>query len=412
MLVVALLAGFLLWADFYSRVIGPGLTFGEYPTSTYWVAPRLVLEGRGAQLYDVEAFGDAAQELGARRDRGFIPNAPIAVLPLLPFGLLAQVDAYAAWTLFGLAALVTAVAILLRSLRAPPLAAVSAFALVPIFQPLRENFGLGQAFAFVLLALALAARATTRIGHGQAMGGMALSMATILKAYYGVIALFGSFVVGRGREIAVAAAVVGVAIAASLPIVGWGGWLVWIETSLAWRARPETTVTAYQTLHSLFGHLFRFDADWNPAPLANVPLVADLLWYLAVGALLTISAAVVRRARSSAGAPSPARRMMPVALFVPLAIVASPIAEDYHYLLTLLPIAVLIVALLVERPAWPLWLALVAALALLGPAWPFNRQPVDGVVVLFFYPRLYGALLLWLALLTLLIHPPARDDCA
>jgi hypothetical protein len=145
----------------------------------------------------------------------------------------------------------------------------------------------------------------------------------------------------------------------------------------------------------LFGHLLRYEPAWNPAPVADLPLLEDALFYLSAGALLVISAAAI--ARCSAATP-----VLSLALLVPVAVLVSPIAEDYHYVLMLLPM-VAAAALLIRapRPGWMAWLLFIGALVLLVPPWPFEQHPVEGWAALLYYPRVYGALLLWAALLVL-----------
>ena len=94
---------------------------------------------------------------------------------------------------------------------------------------------------------------------------------------------------------------------------------------------PGVTVTAYQTLTSLFGHLFRYEPIFNPTPVTDAPLLENVLFYASAGALVLISVTTIAR-RSSPSLP------LPIALLVPVAILVSPIAEDYHYVLMLFPI--------------------------------------------------------------------------
>ncbi len=396
--------GLLLWADFYVQVLGPALQAEHFPTSTYWVAPRLVLDGRADLLYDVEAFGDAAEELGAFRDRGFIPNAPTGVLPLLPFGMLPEAAAYTLWTLLGIAGVLLPWSCWCAPSSRRPSQLLGVVAVLPLFQPLRWNFVVGQEFAFVLLALVGAAVGRGARWRDSVAAGVGYGAVAILKLYYGLALLVPAVVQRRRRVVGVAAAVIVVAVVLSTLIVGIEGWRVWIETSLGWRSRPETTVTAYQTLNSLFGHLFRFEPGWNEGPVIDAPLLAEALWWLSVATLGIVSLVAVRRmpVESATRSGNGARSLLPVAIFVPVALVASPIAEDYHYVLALLPLIVGGALLVHARPSGRLpWLCFVGAVLLLAPPWPFNVQPIDGWWALLFYPRVYGGLLLWLALLAL-----------
>jgi hypothetical protein len=275
-------------------------------------------------------------------------------------------------------------------------------AALPLFHPLRANIAAGQVYSFVLLALVIAAVLGARRHAGADMrAGMALGFVVILKINYGLVMLLAPFLRQRWRVIAAAGIVFAIAAVLSMLIVDPGLWAEWLASVLAWRSRPETTVTAYQTLHSLFGHLLRHEPTWNPSPVLYAPVLADLLWIAAGATLGLTSVAAIVRAGEPAG--SRIRALLPLAMLVPVAIIVSPIAEDHHYLLTLFPLLVGGAILAGERPRrWAPWIAFAAALLLLGPAWPFNRQPVEGWWALLFYPRVYGALALWVLLLSLI----------
>ncbi len=401
LLVIAAL-GVVIWLQFVMAVVQPTIDSGRYPTSAYWVAPRLVLEGRAAELYDPEAFGRAAIELGAYFDLGLSLAVPPHILPLLPFGLLAQREAFALWTVLSLASLVAAGALLLRRLSVPGLVALTVLALVPLFQPVRHNFGFGQAYTFLLLALTVAALPHRAAMRDAMSAGIALAGAAIVKISYGAVAMAATLIGGRPRAAVVAVALTAAAVLASLAIVGVYDARVWFETLLGWRQRPETSVTAYQTLHSLFSHLFRFDATWNPQPVIHAPLLAEALWWLSAAVLGVVSVVCLRRSARSWGESGRLESaVLPISLIVPAAILVSPVAEDYHYVQTLLSFIVGGWIVSREQRPIPALALLVAALLLIGLPLPFNQQPPGGWWALLFYPRVYGAICLWLSLVLL-----------
>ena len=95
------------------------------------------------------------------------------------------------------------------------------------------------------------------------------------------------------------------------------------------------TVTAYQTIPSALAHLFRADPQWNPDP------VADLPWLALSGAL---AAGVCLLAVTLWRAASHEHRLAGIAASVVLAVMFSPVAEQYHYLLIVPAIAVAVEA--------------------------------------------------------------------
>jgi hypothetical protein len=426
------LIALLTWTELLLRVLVPALARGSWQTSAYWVAPRLAWDGAVALLWDPLAFGDAAVRLGAVRDMGFLPHPPSGVLPLLPFGLLPELAAFQIWTLVGLIALSLAAVFLLVTLRFSAAAGLAVLALVPLFRPLRANIAEGQAYIFVLVALLLAgawaARSIGRAGSAchcesrvwtaDLLAGLALGALGILKLYYGLVLLLPALV--HRRWVIVATAVAGMGAAVVLTVLLWGleGWAIWLDATLSWRSRPETVVTAYQTVHSLFGQLFRYDAAWNPGQVADLPWLAEFLWYTA--ALAIVGASVVVFARHS-------RRMggsilVPVAAIVPVGLLLSPVAQDTHYLLMIFP---LIVAGRSIAPAGDsyragaagrphaatlaAWAVLAVAFLLLAAPWNPNVPDFEGWSALLRYPRVYGALLLWGLLLWLTWRADGAD---
>ena len=208
--------GVVLWADLFIRVIGPRTRRQHFPGSVYWVgaAPRLGRPRHGTAR--PRRVRRAAERMGATPDLGFLPFAPAAVIPLLPLGLLPEAAAYFTWTLFGVLALFAAVAILLVALRPPPMLALLLVALLPLFHPLRANFAVGQAYAFVLLALVLHAMISYAVPSrrrlwAEGIGGLSAAIVVVLKTNYGLVILLPALIARRWRLLGVTAAFVLVA---------------------------------------------------------------------------------------------------------------------------------------------------------------------------------------------------------
>jgi hypothetical protein len=101
--------------------------------------------------------------------------------------------------------------------------------------------------------------------------------------------------------------------------------------------------------------------------------------------LLTATVLVAQR--------SPASDMI-FAAFVVLGLILTPVTGASHFTLALLPIAAL-VANAQRQNAWYA-LVMIAGALLVAVDLPY-RSPrlADGLLALFAYPKLYGALLLW-----------------
>lgn len=426
------LLALLTWTELLLRVVLPVLGRGDWRTSTYWVAPRLVWDGQADLLWDPVAFGDAAVRLGALRDMGFLPNPPIGVLPLLPFGLLPELAAFQAWTLIGIGALVGALVLLLARLRFSTSAALAVLALLPLFRPLRANIVEGQAYIFVLVALLLAAawglrqasagQVEERRPRADVLAGLALGALGIMKLYYGLVLMLPALVLRRWVIVVTVATSLLAAVALTVLLWGVDGWAIWLDSTLSSRLRPETMVTAYQTLLSLLGHLLRYDATWNPRPVADLPWLVEILWYGAVVAIVGASAVVFTRYRRRVGGGS---ILLPLAATVPVELLLSPGAQDTHYVLMIFPLIVCgrtlapgetgqrtVAAGRPGNATLAAWGLLALAVVLLAAPWNPNVPDVDGWHALLRYPRVYGALLLWGLLLSLIWRPGGADGAA
>jgi len=394
------LAGLLAivtWTELAIQVVWPALREPHWPG--YWAAARLALDGRIEVLYaDAATFGAAARGYGSVPDI-FSTNAPTGVLPFLPFGLLPEVAARVAWLLLGLALFAVAWALLLRAARVPPAAALGLTALVPVVQPVREDIARGQAYLVLLSVIVLVAVA----GQGPArlaasvVAGLAIGGAAILKLWYGLALAAVALLERRGRVVLVAVVTLGVAALASVAAWGLDPWQEYASSALAWRTRPETAVTAYQTVNGLLGHLLRFDPAWNPGPVIDSPGLVTPAWTAVAMLLAAGTFLAIRRTRPDA---TGAQGMLPVAIGIPAALLLAPVAEDYHYVLALLPLVVGGLVAGRNAPRWT-WAGLIVAGILLAAPWPFNVPDVAGWSALLHYPRVYGAAILWTVLVIL-----------
>ena len=204
-------------------------------------------------------------------------------------------------------------------------------------------------------------------------------------------------------------------------VVLWGSeqWVRAIGFAVTWRDRPETAVTAYQTLNSWLSHMYRYDATYNPGPLADLPALVGWLWWAgaAVSVALTCSILYLHASAHDVLRNASVQGLLPTALVVPLALILAPVAEDYHFVLVLFSL------LVVFRYFWDMYtideiqpgihqrvevlafasLFLISAVLLAAP-WQFNVSGVEGWKSLLYYPRLYGALMLWAIIIALLVR--------
>jgi hypothetical protein len=129
-------------------------------------------------------------------------------------------------------------------------------------------------------------------------------------------------------------------------------------------------------------HLFAYDAYWNPSPLIDAPALAAPLGILAC---IVVAGASVWAARPGAqAAPAFAGLVTAANLMI------SPVSQDYHYVMLLLPI-VLLAGWARTRPERWLWAALALGVVLAGA----DLRVSPPTPTLLAYPKLYGAGVLW-----------------
>ena len=217
--------------------------------------------------------------------------------------------------------------------------------------------------------------------------GLALGLVLALK-FAGAWLWPLLLVAGRWRVLAWAGVFVAGLALISLPLIGISVWQSFVALLPDSLTDPRRTVTAYQTVTSLFGHLLDHDARWNPAPLVDAPWAARALSLGVTFGALVLSARWARRAGQS--------RPLSMALSMALVVTNAPFAEGYHYALTLGPLLVAGWWAWRARLGWRAWAMLALAALLLGAPLPYKAAQIQaGWWALAAYPRVYGAYLLW-----------------
>jgi hypothetical protein len=374
-------------------------------------------------------------------------NPPTVSLMLLPLAWLPPEAARAAWALLGLPLLAGGLVFLARALTLPALWGVWALPFALLYAPITENIRAGQAYLLLFFLLCAAFWALERPDEGRrtmddarqqttiyrlssivrvqkagAVAGLALGLMLILKAAgFWLWPLL--LAARRWRAVAWACGAAAALALLTLPRIGGATWRAYLELLPGAAGDPKRTVTAYQTVTGLFGHLLDYDARWNPAPLADAPWAPHALTLVvALGALaLTarwVSArhppALLRQARGEAfltrgegeheSPPLPrlgeggrgVREPLALALCMALLVTNAPFAEGYHYTLALPSLLVAAWWAWRARLGWGAWAVLGAAALLLGAPLPYKSARLQsGWPALLAYPRVYGAYLLW-----------------
>jgi Glycosyltransferase family 87 len=337
-----------------------------------YVGAQTIKDGEpGTRLYDNKWFAARVMAVsGGQVTDIYLPDPPALAVAWLPFASMSAEVARRLWVGLSVLWLGCALALVARTLSWPRslFVLVGLTALFTLPAPTREQFHNGQMYAFLLLLHTIGWRAYSR--RHDAGAGVALGLAMVLKLSGWPI---GLLMIAQRRWTAVRWAIVtGVAaVIVTLPWVGIDAWralvFVAIPDALQW---PAATLTAYQDTSGFWQHWFRYDAQLNPNPIVNAPALASLL---------TIGTTVVA-----------------------LIALLSPIAEQYHYTVLLLPLAVLWHEAWLFRNRAALCCALLATFLI---AWPMDyKAPHPAWALLLSYPRLFGGWISFAALLT-----PWRD---
>jgi len=353
----------------------------------YYVAAQTIHAGEpGERLYDDDWFAARVMEAshGTVTDV-YLANPPTLAVAWLPFAYLSVEASRRLWIALDVLYLAVAVWLIAAELdwSRRPWATLALSALVTLAVPTREQLALGQMYACLLLIHVIGWR--TYIHRRNAFAGAALGLAMTLKVSGWPI---GLLMLAQRRWSAAGWAIATVAggVLMSLPWVGLEAWRIFllqaIPRTLHWAA---ATLTAYQDTTGFWQHLFRYDAELNPHPLSDAPALATLLTLsTAVGACIAL---VVCTRTASVG----------FVAAVALTELLSPAAEQYHYVIMVLPLAVLWHEAWRSND-WPLGCAALAATLLI--ACPIDyKSPHPVWAIVHNYPRLLGG---WLAFAALL----------
>lgn len=311
-----------------------GWTHVETDFPNYYTAAVLTVKHQPLrQFYDWTWFQRQMNYAGTERQLGgYIPHTPLTMLPLLPLTALAPQRAKHAWLIFGVLCLAASLWMLAR-VTALPTAVVWALALVS-WTALSDNLIMGQYYLFFLLLLTSAVWCLLR--DRPATGGALMGAIFGLKLYTAPFILY--FAVRRQwRALAGMAATMTALLVLAIAIFGAGDLRHFGSTVLA-RALDATTNDPYSTGWSSMGALLRRafvpEAESNPHPLIVAPAAFFFLRDLySLGILALTLAALARDWRDE----RPALAWFLIVLFV-----ISPEPAPYHFLLLLVPIALLV----------------------------------------------------------------------
>jgi hypothetical protein len=377
----------LLALLFLVHTVVPAASKLSHGFMAYFVAAQTIRQGEpGDRLYDDDWF--AARVMHESRGTVtdiYLANPPTLAVAWLPFAYLSVETARRLWIVFSTLCLAASLWLILLEFgsQREPWAWVAISALFTLPVPAREQFGLGQMYACLLLLHVIGWRAYVKQQDVQA--GIALGLAMVLKVSGWPICLL---MLAQRRWIALRS-VIATGLAGALLSLAWVGLATWqkflFEEIPGTLRRGAATLTAYQDTTGFWQHMFRYVPSLNPTPVFDAPLLATLLT-----AATTLVACVALTARQR----SISRRFVAA---VTLSELLSPAAEQYHYIILLFPLAVLWHEAYLSRDRVLGFCALAATLLIGLPIDYKSAHPVWFLI--YNYPRLLGGWIVFTALL-------------
>jgi Glycosyltransferase family 87/WD40-like Beta Propeller Repeat len=304
--------------------------FPNYYTAAVLVTHRAPLR----DYYDWTWFQRQMNYAGIEHQLGaYLPQTPLTMLPIVPFAGFPVRTAKQIWLALNLLFLAAILWMLSRTtqIRIEYIAILMFLG----YGSLQANFRLGQYYVFLLFLLTLAFYC---LDQGKsAASGFLCGVAFGLKLYGGPFLLY--FVVKRNwRAVAGMLAATVIAAATAIALFGWGD-VHFYASQILPRSLEGEVIDPYAsgigTLTAFLRHSLVMEADLNPQPLWNAPIVFFFLRPFAAVLILAFTLFGV----ASEGKEFHRRGF---AWFTIAILLLSSNAASYTYILLLLPVVLLL----------------------------------------------------------------------
>ena len=353
---------------------------------SYYTASYLLAQGKDVILfYNDFWFRHQVRKITPTIEEYYSPNPPTTALLLLPLAHRTHRDARTIWIVFNVLLVMGAIAGILWREKVSFWRGGIVLLLVLTYQPLWANFAYGQVYGLLFVVMTLIWYAL--VHRRDRLAGGLLGIIWVIKTA-GLFLFLLLLVKRRWQALRSSIAVISLIVIVSLPMLGGiSTWRSYINRVVEYSQRPALSVTAYQSISGFFKHHLIYDPTWNPSPLIHAPLLATLLSFTLMLALVTITLFRSKR--------DPSTRATFCALII-VGVIVSPVSVDYHFTLLLLPIFLL----LVGHPRMTVWqtIGFMIAVGLLAVDYPY--QTATHSLSLLAYPKLIGSLILWAVCIT------------
>ncbi len=324
LLALVILVGLFRYLHLLAKLLleAPFIDFAHYYTYT-------LLVRMGLDPFDPQAVARVDELLRIRRAGSAANYPPLFYLLMQPWVLLPFRPAALAWFLAGQASLAGALAICWRRFPAASLIRLAAVLFVVLnYQPVIESIALGQANLLLLFLVTLAWWGL-RAGRSWVVAG-AVAAAPLVKPQYGLLVAL-LFWMGQGRAAWRALLLAFLGLGAGVAVLGLEHhrhYLTYVLSPPEYLYSWTANLSLLGTLHRLFG-----TSSGGAALAKGLTLAADAV-------LVVLFARAVRRPVP----PDSSQADWAWALGVTAVPLLSPLLEEHHLVVLLLPLAMLVLA--------------------------------------------------------------------
>ncbi len=378
--VIALLALVLL-----VRGIVPAFTTIDTDFPNYYTASRLVLEGKDvSRLYDDVWFKQQIASYGISVDGKFSPFPPPTILIMLPIAWLSPRTAMTVWTILNMFTLAVMMVLVQRTTRK----SLWWVSLLILFtgHGLINDFRFGQCYLILALGLLLGYRSWS--WNNPLAAGVLLGAGASIK-YFPLVYIPLMILREEWKLLLTFILCVAALNGVTLAIVGTGVYEEFFKNifmnHLSANMQDQFS-SAFQSWQSLFRRLFVGDDLLNPSPLFLWPAGFVVLTSLVVATVILIAASEawqLQRIGDETSFP------LQFSLLTIAGLTILPASATYHFLLLMLPVALLISTAASSPSRYHTWLALAYAALGFIPYHLVRGFDGQGFLTVLAYPRLW-----------------------
>jgi len=352
--------------------------------ATYYTSSKLLLEGENpANFYNDEYFSGQVEKYVPGIYEIYLVNLPTTAFLIFPVAGFDYQTARIIWIIFYLILLSITIGLIVKQMKFDGAWLPLSLILIFSFQPLYANIVSAQAYILIFCLL-------TFVLFGYISGklklpGFILGIIVMLKSA-GASLLLLFIIKKKWQTILTTLITLVILFIITLPLVGYESWIVYSNKLIGYSSSPTLSVTAYQSVHSFFHHLFIFDERWNPFPIFNLPIIATLLTLIFTLTIIFISLRFVNKYESPT---------LSFGIFIVLGLILNPASIDYHYIVILIPVFILFDWLKGSSSLF-YWSIFIISFLMIALALPYTSTKITGGLwAIFAYPKLFGAFGLW-----------------